>query len=63
MLGPEKSSTYSTLYVTIVFWPAASHLATPPSPHHGGTLDNLLGCDSSKIAAARKLPEDGKMSV
>ena len=34
VLGPKKSSTYSSEYASGFSGPAASHLASPPSPRH-----------------------------
>jgi len=38
VLGPKKSSTYSSEYASGFFEPAASHLPAPPSPRHEGLL-------------------------
>ena len=38
MLGPKKSSTYSSEYASDFSGPAASHLAAPPSPRHEGNV-------------------------
>jgi len=34
VLGPKKSSMYSSEYTSGFSWPAASHLAAPPSPRY-----------------------------
>jgi len=36
VLGPKKSSPYSSEYVSGFFQPAASHLPASPSPRHEG---------------------------
>ena len=46
VLGPKKSSTYSSEYASGFFAPAASHLAAPHSPRHEGT-DGQAPCSLS----------------
>ena len=36
VLGPNKSSTYSSKYASDFFEPAASHLPASPSPRNEG---------------------------
>src|SRR5712692_2463099 len=38
VLGPKKSSLYSSEYTSGFSGPAASHLAAPPSPRHEGNV-------------------------
>src|SRR5881396_2168909 len=38
VLGPKKSSTYSSEYASGFSGPAASHLAASPSPRHEGNI-------------------------
>ena len=38
VLGPKKSSTYSSEYTSGLFEPAASHLPASPSPRNEGLL-------------------------
>jgi hypothetical protein len=38
VLGPKKSSTYSSQYASGFPGPAASHLAAPSSPRHEGNI-------------------------
>jgi hypothetical protein len=38
VLGPKKSSTYSSEYACGVFEPAASHLPASPLPRNEGLL-------------------------
>src|SRR6185503_10547142 len=38
VLGPKKSSTYSSEYASGFSRPAASHLTAPPSPRHEGNV-------------------------
>ena len=38
VLGPEKSSTYSSEYASGFSAPAASHLPAAPLPHNDGLL-------------------------
>ncbi|MDZ4853904.1 MAG: hypothetical protein SGJ26_03420, partial [Nitrospirota bacterium] len=38
VLGPKKSSTYSSEYASGFSRPAASHLAAPPSSRHEGNV-------------------------
>jgi len=38
VLGPKKSSTYSSEYASGFFEPVASHLPTSPSPRNEGLL-------------------------
>src|SRR5712692_9410477 len=38
VLGPKKSSMYSSEHTSGFSGPAASHLAAPPSPRHEGNV-------------------------
>jgi hypothetical protein len=57
VLGPKKSSTYSSEYASGFFEPAASHLPASPFPRNEGflgqapreTLGPLSGRDRGKI--------------
>jgi hypothetical protein len=49
VLGPKKSSMYSSEYTSGFSRPAALHLAAPPSPRHEGNVGRApAGC--SKVS-------------
>jgi hypothetical protein len=41
ILGPEKSSTYSSEYASGFSRPCAAHLAAPPSPRYEGNTGQV----------------------
>ena len=48
VLGPNKSSTYSSEYTSGLFEPAASHLPASPSPRNEGLLRQTPSLRSSE---------------
>ncbi len=54
VLGPKKSSTYSSEYASGFSGPAASHLAAPPSPRHEGNAGQAPWRSKSQRGSAVK---------
>src|SRR5712692_2939794 len=48
VLGPKKSSMYSSEHTSGFSGPAASHLAAPPSPRHEGNVGQAPSLRSSE---------------
>ena len=61
VLGPKKSSTYSSEYASGFFEPVASHPPATPSPRNEGLLGQTpspLPCSPSLPSLTRRKPED-----
>jgi len=56
VLGPKKSSTYSSEYASGLFEPAASHLPASPFPRNEGLLGQTPGASGHSAPADQALP-------